>query len=77
MLDRQVLKLRKDLQGTGRFYHKRWYNVKYGIGVFRKGIVTNDNLHEERFNQLLTQMNGCNILLCHNLWFRVEEIKME
>jgi len=28
---------RKDLYGTCCFYYKKWYNVKYGMRVFRKG----------------------------------------
>jgi hypothetical protein len=27
---------RKGLQGTSRFYHKKWYGETYGLGVFRK-----------------------------------------
>jgi hypothetical protein len=48
-----------------------------GLGVFKKTIDTNDNLHIERCSQLLTQMNGFSILLSCNLWFRVIEIKMK
>jgi hypothetical protein len=77
MLDRQVLKLKINLQGTCCFYHKKWYNMKYGLRVFRKGIVIDNDIHGERFNQLFTQMSGCNILLRCNLWFRDEDIKME
>jgi len=49
--------------------------MKYGLGVFKKGTITDDDLHGERCNQLFTQMSGCSILLNCNLWFRVEEIK--
>jgi len=65
------------MQGTCCFYHKRWYGVKYGEGVFRKGTITNNDLYENRRSQILTQINGCNILLSHNLWFIVKEIKTE
>jgi len=68
-------KHRKDLQGIGHFYHKRWYDVKYGLGVFRKCIVTNDDLHGGRCDWLFIQMRGCCILLNHNMWFWVVEIK--
>jgi len=51
--------------------------MKYGLRVFRKGIVIDNDIHGERFNQLFTQMSGCNILLRCNLWFRDENIKME
>jgi len=47
--------------------------VKYGLGVFREGPITNNNLHKERCSQLLTQMNGCSILFSCNLWFRVKD----
>ncbi len=77
MLDRWVLRTKERHARHNHFYHKRWYGVKYGLGVFREGIITNNDLHEERFNRLLTQMNGCNILLSYNMWFKVEEIKME
>jgi hypothetical protein len=30
------------------FLHKRSLDVKYGLGVFKKGIVINNNLHEEK-----------------------------
>jgi len=45
----------------------RWYDKKYELGAFRKGIVIDDDFHGER----------CNILLNYNMWFRVKEIKME
>jgi len=41
MLDKRVLKTEKDLHGTC------YSDMKYGFGVFRKGIVTYDNFHEE------------------------------
>jgi hypothetical protein len=75
MLDRQVLIIEKRPACIGYFYHKRWYNVKYGLGVFKESIVIDDDFHEERCNQLLTQMNGCSVLFSHNMWFKVEEIK--
>jgi hypothetical protein len=37
--------------------------MKYGLVVFKKGIVIDDDFHGERCNQILTQMNGCNIFL--------------
>ncbi len=49
------------------FYHKKWYDKMYGLGVFRKGTVLDDNFHEER----------CNILLNRNVWFKVIGIKTE
>jgi hypothetical protein len=51
--------------------------MKYGLGVFREGIVIDDNFHKEKCSQLLTQVSGCNILFSRNLWFKVKEIKME
>jgi hypothetical protein len=68
---------RKDLKGTCCFCHKRWYDVKYGLGVLKEGIIIDKNLHKEICNELFTQMNGCNTFFSHNLWFRVEEIKTE
>jgi hypothetical protein len=65
------------MSGIGYFYHKMWYNMKYGLGVFREGMITYNNLHREKYNRILIQMNGCNIFFSHNLWFKVEEIKME
>jgi hypothetical protein len=55
------------LWGIGLFYHKRWYIGKYGLGVFKEGIVIDNNLHREKYN----------VLLNRNLWFRIKEIKME
>jgi hypothetical protein len=43
--------------------------------VFKKGIVIDDNIHEEKWSRLFTQMCACNILLNYNLWFKVEEFK--
>jgi hypothetical protein len=59
------------------FIPQEWYSVKYGLGDFREGIVTNNDLHEKGCSQLLTQMSMCIILLNHNLWFRIEGIKMK
>jgi hypothetical protein len=75
MLEKQVLRTKEGMRGTCRFYHKRWYDVKYGLGVFRKGIVTNDDLHGKRCNQIFTQMSGHNIFFDCNMWFKIEEIK--
>jgi hypothetical protein len=36
--------------GRGCFYHKRWYDVKYGPGVFRESIVIDDDLHGEKWS---------------------------
>ncbi len=47
------------------------------IGVFREGTITDNNLHEEKYNKIFTQMSGCNILFSHNMWLRVKKIKME
>jgi hypothetical protein len=49
--------------------------VKYGLGVFKRNTVIDDDFHGERCNQLFTQMNGCNIFFSCNLWFKVEKIK--
>jgi len=51
--------------------------MKYGLGVFRKGIVIDNDLQGERCSRLLTQMSGCSIFLNCNLWFKVIEIKTE
>ncbi len=52
-------------------------NPKYGLGVLREGTITNDDLHEKKWNQLFIRMSGCSILLSHNLWFKVIKIKMK
>jgi hypothetical protein len=41
--------------------------MKYGMGVFKKGTVINDDPHKERCSQILTQMRGCSIFLNHNV----------
>ncbi len=46
--------------------------MKYGLGVFREGTDIDNNLHEERYNQILTQMSGCNILFTRNMWFIIK-----
>ncbi len=51
--------------------------MKYGLVVFRKGIITDNDFHGKRCSRIFTQMNGCSILLNNNLWFKVTEIKME
>jgi hypothetical protein len=51
--------------------------MKYGLEVFIEGTITNNNLHGEKYNQIFTQTSGYNILFSHNMWLRVEEIKME
>jgi len=33
------------MRGTCRFYHKKWYDKMYGLGVFRKGTVLDNDLH--------------------------------
>jgi len=53
ILDRRVLKTEERLAGQGRFYHKKWYDETYGLGVFKKGIVLDDDLHKERCSRLL------------------------
>jgi hypothetical protein len=51
MLDKQVLRTEKRPTGhTCCFYHKRWYGMKYGLRVFKKGIVIDDDLHGERYS---------------------------
>jgi hypothetical protein len=60
MLDKQVLKTEER-----HVVHKLFlpqevvFGMKYGLVVFRKGTVTNDNFHGERCNRILTQMSGC------------------
>jgi hypothetical protein len=49
----------------------------YRLGVFKVGIVPDDNLHGMKCKQLFIRMSRCNILLNRNLWFRVVDIKME
>jgi hypothetical protein len=49
----------------GYFYHKKWYNKTYGLGVFKEGAVLNDDLHGKR----------CSILFSCNIWFKVVKIK--
>jgi hypothetical protein len=68
---------KEGLRGIGPFYHKRWYIGKYGLGVFRKGIVKDDNLHKKKCSRLFIGMSICNILFNCNMWLIVEEIKME
>jgi hypothetical protein len=48
MLDRRVLRIEERHVRHMSFLPWRWYNVKYGLGVFKKDIVIDDNLHEER-----------------------------
>jgi hypothetical protein len=50
--------------------------MKYGLEVFKEGIVI-DDIHREKCTQLLTQMSECNIFFNRNLWFKVEEINIE
>jgi hypothetical protein len=35
--------------------------MKYGLVVFKKGKVSNNNLHGKKCSQIVTQMSGCNI----------------
>jgi hypothetical protein len=49
--------------------------MKYGLKVFKKNIIINDDLHQERCNRLLTQISVCSILLSCNLWFKVTKVK--
>jgi predicted HD phosphohydrolase len=51
--------------------------MKYGIMVLKEGTIIDDDFHEERCSQILTQMSGCSIFLNHNMWFKVVEIKTE
>jgi hypothetical protein len=51
--------------------------MKYGLVVFRKGTITDDDFHGKRCNRILTEISGCNIFLNHNMWFKVVEIKMK
>jgi hypothetical protein len=51
--------------------------MKYEVVVFKEGTIIDDNLYGEKCSQILTQMSGCNILLNHNMWFRVTKIKTE
>jgi hypothetical protein len=51
--------------------------VKYGLVVFKEGVVTGNDFHGKRCGQIFTQMSGCNIFFNNNLWFKVAEIKME
>jgi hypothetical protein len=46
-------------------------------GFSRKGTVPDNDLHRKKCNRLFIWMSGCNILLNHNLWFRVVKIKRE
>jgi hypothetical protein len=48
MLDVWVLRIEERLVRHRFLYHKKWYDVKYGLGVLKKGIVINDDLHEKR-----------------------------
>jgi hypothetical protein len=51
--------------------------MKYGLVVFREGIITYDNLHIERCSRIFTQMSGCSVFFSRNMWFEVVEIKIE
>jgi hypothetical protein len=51
--------------------------MKYGLRVFKEDTITDDNFHKKKCSQLFTQMSGCSILLNCNLWFKIEEIKIE
>jgi hypothetical protein len=48
MLDRRFLKIEERHVGIGHFYHKKWYNETYRLGIFREGIVPDDNFHKDR-----------------------------
>jgi len=56
-------KKKKYLQGTSHFYHKRWYDMKYGLRVFKKNIVIDNDLHGKRCSWLLTQIKGSTCFL--------------
>jgi hypothetical protein len=36
--------------GIGHFYDKKWYGGTYGLGVFKEGIVLDDDFHKEKCN---------------------------
>jgi len=50
MLDIIVLRIEERPIGHNHFDHMRWYGVKYGLGVFKEGIVIDDDIHERKCN---------------------------
>jgi hypothetical protein len=50
MLDIIVLRIEEKPIGHNHFDHMRWYGVKYGLGVFKEGIVIDDDIHERKCN---------------------------
>jgi hypothetical protein len=42
-------------------------------GVFKKGMILDDDLHGERCNRLFIRMNKCNKFFNYNLWFKVDQ----
>jgi hypothetical protein len=77
MLDKLILRTKEWPIGHRLFLPQEVVWRKYGMGVFREGTIIDNDFHIERWSQLFTQMSGCNIFLNHNLWFKVEKIKMK
>jgi hypothetical protein len=46
--------------------------MEFGLVVFKEGTITNDDLHGDRWSQILTQMNGCSIFLSYNFKIKIE-----
>jgi len=49
--------------------------TKGGLGVLKKKHNYKNDLHQERCNQLLTQIKVCSIFFSCNLWFKVIKVK--
>jgi hypothetical protein len=42
------MKIKEALHGTCHLYHKRWYYMKYGLGVFKENAFIDDDLYIEK-----------------------------
>jgi hypothetical protein len=54
MLNTQVLKIEERPMGHMSFLPQEVVRRKYGLGVFKEGIIIDDDLHRVRCNWLLT-----------------------
>ncbi len=73
MLDKWVLRIKKKPTKHILFLPQEVVKVKYGSMVFKEITISNNNLHKNICNQILTQMNGCNIFLDHNIGIKTEQ----
>jgi hypothetical protein len=75
MLDKKVLRIEERLVGHKPFLprevvqHEIWTKCLYGLRFLKTSMVIDNDFHEKRCNQLLTQIIECNILFSYDLWF--------